>query len=77
MPAKLSNEQRHALAQHPGAPLEVEDPETHGKYVIVELDVFEQMRTLLSYDDSEPDPRDFYGAFRAAVKDDLVRCPLA
>jgi hypothetical protein len=71
MSTKLSDEQRRAVAEHPGAPLEVEDPETGGKYVIVERGLFEQMRKLLPYDANEPDPRDFYAAFREAVRDQL------
>jgi hypothetical protein len=71
MAPQLSDEQRHALASHPESPLEVEDPETHSKYVLVRMDVYEQMQKLIPYHDSESDPREFYGAFLEAVKDDI------
>ncbi|MEX2118921.1 MAG: hypothetical protein WD847_04860 [Pirellulales bacterium] len=71
MAPKLSDEQRQALARRPDAPLEVEDPETHGKYALVRMDVYEQMQKVPSYGDTSPDPREFYPAFLDAVKNDL------
>ena len=41
MTLKLTDELRSALAQEPGQPLEVEDPVTHDRYVLVHMEVFE------------------------------------
>jgi hypothetical protein len=71
MTLKLSQELRHALATQPGQPLQVEDPDTHARYVVVQLEVFERLQHAMDYDASEPDPRDFYPAFAEAVKEDL------
>jgi hypothetical protein len=70
MAPKLSDEQRRALARHPEVPLEVEDPETHGKYVLMRMDVYEQMQKLIPYDDSEPDAREFLPMMHQVMKDD-------
>jgi hypothetical protein len=71
MTAKLTEELRQALAQQPGEPLQIEDPETHARYVLVKLDVYEQLQRAFDHDASDPDPRDFYPAFAQAVSDDL------
>jgi hypothetical protein len=71
MTPQLSNELREALAKRHDQPLEVEDPKTHAKYVIVRMEVYEQLQKVAPYDDSEPDPREFYPAFLEAVKDDV------
>ncbi len=72
MTAKLSNidEVRKALSESQGKPVEIEDDQTHTVYVMVTREEF-QNRYQPMYDDSEPDPRDFYGAFSAAAKDDV------
>src|SRR5882724_6384460 len=44
MTAKLSKEQRQALAEMPEQPLAVEDPETHRRYVLIRTDLFEQLQ---------------------------------
>lgn len=71
MSAKLTEELRQALANQPGQPLQVEDPVTHERYVLIQLDVYEQLQRAMDYDSSEPDPRAFYPAFAKAVKDQL------
>lgn len=71
MTPKLTDELRQALAHTPGQAVQVEDPVTHAKYVLVQLEVYEQMQRAMDYDASEPDPRAFYAAFAEAVKDDL------
>lgn len=71
MTPQLSTELRQALARQAGRPLQVEDPLTHAKYVLVQLDEFEQLQRAVDYDASEPDPRAFYPYFAAAVKDDV------
>ena len=65
------NEQRQALTGRPEQPLPVEDPVTHTEYIILRMDAYEQMLRAAEYDVSDPDPRTFYPAFAAAVKDDL------
>jgi hypothetical protein len=67
---QLTQELCKALANQ-GTPLEVEDPATHAKYVVVQLDVYERLQSGVEYDDSEPNPRNFYPAFAEAVKSDL------
>ena len=71
MTPKLTEELRQAIANHQGQPLQVEDPVTHDRYVLVQLDVYERLQRAMDYDTSEPDPRAFYPAFAEAVKDDL------
>ena len=71
MTPKLTRELHQALAQRPGQPLEVEDPVTNARYVLVQVDVYERLKQAMDYDASEPDPRTFYPAFAEAVKDDL------
>ncbi len=71
MTPKLSDELRQALSRHPGEPVQVEDPVSHARYVIVQLDAYEQLQRAVDYDASDPDPRSFYPAFAEAVKDDL------
>ena len=68
---KLSDEMRQALARQPGEPLQVEDPVTNTRYVLVQLDVYERLQKTLDHDTSDPDPRAFYPAFAEAIKDDL------
>jgi hypothetical protein len=46
MTPKLSEEQQLALKQQPGQPVQVEDPETRRQYVLIQLDVYEQMRNV-------------------------------
>lgn len=71
MNPQLSPELRQALARQPGHPLQVEDPLTHAQYVLVQLDAYKQLQRAVDYDASEPDPREFYPAFAAAVEDDV------
>ena len=46
MNAKLNDELRQALAQSPEQPLTVEDPDTHAQYVLIRMDVYENLRSL-------------------------------
>lgn len=70
MLSKLTSELRQALAKHAGGPVRVEDPETHVQYVLVQFDMYEQLRRDAELDTSEPNPRDFYPLFAAAIKED-------
>ncbi len=60
MTPKLSQELRQALATQAGTPLQIEDPETHARYVLVQMDVFERLQHAMDYDTSEPNPSEFY-----------------
>jgi hypothetical protein len=71
MTPTLTEELRRALARQPGEPLQVEDPVTHTRYVLVRLELYEQWQRAMNFDTTEPNPRDFYPAFAEAVKDDL------
>ncbi len=67
---KLTEELRQALTEHAGWPLEIEDPITQTRYVLVRRDEYERLQRL-DYDASDPNPQDFYPAFAKAVKDEL------
>ena len=71
MTPKLPEELCRAIAEQPGQPVQVEDPLTHTRYVLVQLETFERLERAVDYDASEPDPRAFYPAFAEAVKDNL------
>ena len=71
MTPQLTDELRQALADQPGEPVQVEDPVSHARYVLVQLDVYEKLQRAMDYDASEPDPRAFYPAFAEAVREDL------
>jgi hypothetical protein len=71
MTPKLTPELCQALAHQQGQPLQVEDPVTHTRYVLLSLEVYEHLQQVLEYDASEPDPRAFYPAFAEAVKEDV------
>lgn len=51
MPPLLSDELRNQLAESPGRPLEVVDPATQKRYVILDAALFENLRHLLDDDD--------------------------
>ncbi len=72
MTPKLTNidDVRKALVESHGQPVEVEDDQTHTVYVMVTREEFQKKYQPL-YDDSEPNPRDFYSSFAETVKDDL------
>jgi hypothetical protein len=71
MAARLSNlgEVRKALSESRGRPVEIVDDQTQTTYVMVTREEF-QNRYQPLYDDSEPDPQEFYGTFSAAVRGD-------
>ena len=71
MTPKLSEELCQAIAEQPERPLQVEDPQTHIRYVLVRADLYERLQQAIDDDAREPDPRAFYAAFGKAVQDDL------
>ena len=58
MMAKLTDDMREAIKQHPGAPVYVVDMETQAKYVLLPEDKYRRVQPLL-YDDSEFDPDEY------------------
>lgn len=57
---KLTNEMRVALSQRGGEPLTVEDEQTHKRYVLMPLEVYERVRA--AFDDSAFDVVETYPA---------------
>ena len=51
--------------------MQVEDPVSHARYVLVQLGVYQQLRRAMDYDASEANPREVYPAFADAVKGEL------
>lgn len=71
MTPKLTQELSQALANQAGEPLTVEDPVTNLRYVVIQLEAYERLQHAMDYDSTDPQPRDFYPAFAAAVSVDL------
>lgn len=61
----LSAEQRLALADHPGEPIEVMDEVSRARFVLLPTEQFERIRALLTAD--EFDVRETYPAQNAAL----------
>ena len=59
MTAKLSDELRQALKKQPDRPLTVEDDQTHKLYVLLPVETYQKVQSLI-YDDSDFDPREAY-----------------
>jgi hypothetical protein len=59
MTPKINEEIRQALHQQQGKPLEVEDEQTHLKYVMIPVETFQKVQALF-YDDGEFDPSEAY-----------------
>ena len=54
MMAKLTDDMREAIKQHPGAPVFVVDMETQARYVLLPEDKYQRVQSLI-YDDGEFD----------------------
>ena len=61
----LSSEQRQAIANHPGEPLELVDEASQARYVLLPVEQFERIKALLTTD--EFDVRETYAAQSAAL----------
>jgi hypothetical protein len=59
MTPRISDEIRQALRSNPGKPLEVEDDQTHLKYVIIPAEAFQKVQALF-FGDDEFDPCEAY-----------------
>lgn len=60
MSLSISSEQRLALANHPGQPVEIVDEVSKARYVIVPAEQFERVKALIS--DEDFDVRESYRA---------------
>jgi hypothetical protein len=58
MAPKINEEIRQALHEQPGKPIEVEDDQTHLKYVVIPADAFRKVQAL--FDDSDFHPSEAY-----------------
>ena len=65
MTVELSKELREELAQHGDRPMRLVNPDTQQVYVLLEAEVFERVKALLS--DDGFDVRDTYAAQDAAL----------
>ena len=65
MIAELSKELREELAQHGDRQIRLVNPDTHRVYVLLEAEVFERIKALLS--DDAFDVRETYAAQDAAL----------
>lgn len=65
MSPKLTAEMREALLQQPGQPVTVEDDQTHLRYVLLPLNVYERVRSIFA--DDSLDVTDTYAAQSAAA----------
>ena len=59
MTPRISDEIRQALPSNPGKPLEVEDDQSHLKYVMIPAEAFQKFQALF-VDDGEFDPCEAY-----------------
>lgn len=58
MTPKLTDDQRQALEQHPGAPVYMVDETNNAAYVLLPADTYQKLRAL--FDDGELDIRETY-----------------
>ncbi len=70
MIAKLSKELHQALSAHSREPILVEDPVTHTRYVLVQLDLYEQWQRVMTHNTSSIETQEFIVAFKNAMKND-------
>jgi hypothetical protein len=64
--AILTVEQRELLKQSGGEPLQLVDPDTNQKYVLLRAETYDQLRSVLT----DLDPRDLYPALHRALQDE-------
>lgn len=64
--ATLTIEQRNLLKQSNGQPLRLVDPDTNREYVLLDAEVYDQVRSVLS----DLNPRDLYPALHRALRDE-------
>ena len=69
MTAKVSDDIRQELAQHPGGPVTIEDAHTQARYIVIAEDRFEHIQRL-AYDDSDLSPNEMLAAAQNAYNQD-------
>lgn len=73
---ELTENQQQAVDQHPGEPLELVDPRSQAKYVLVPENVFAQIRALLADgDDLHINPQDLAALVNKIMREDDVNDP--
>lgn len=72
---ELNECQQQALDQQPGRPLELIDPRSQAKYVLVPDRVFEQVRSLLEGDDLHVAPQDLAALVDRIMEEDDANDP--
>lgn len=65
----INEEVRRSLQEHPSKGVPVEDDSTHVQYVLVPIDTYQKVESLI-YDASEPDPDEFLPLAHEALSDD-------
>jgi hypothetical protein len=64
--AILTVEQRELLKQSGGEPVQLVEPDTNQKYVLLRSEIYDQLRSVLT----DLDPRDLYPALHRALQDE-------
>ena len=64
----LTDDVRRSLQDHPTQGAVVEDESTHIQYVLLPIDTYQQVESLI-YDASEPDPNEFLPLAHQAFAD--------
>lgn len=62
----LTPEQSQLVRQTGGGPLRLLDPDTHQQYVLIEAELYDRLRSVLT----DSDPREFYPALERALRDE-------
>jgi hypothetical protein len=62
----LTVEQRDLLKQSGGEPVRLVDPDTNQEYVLLPIEVYDQLQSV----QTELDPRDLYPALHRALRDE-------
>jgi hypothetical protein len=52
---QLSEQQRQALQEHPGSPVEMVDSVTHSTCILLPSEAYERVRALFEEDEFQPD----------------------
>jgi hypothetical protein len=51
MAPELTEQQQQAIKAHPDAPVELMDPTTHSRYVLIPAETYERIKALLTTDE--------------------------
>jgi hypothetical protein len=70
MPFELTEQQRHAVQEQAGEPVDVIDPDTHCAYVLLAREQYEHMRSLV---ENEREPTDRVAEDAAGIPAGILR----